>query len=139
MINQNEYASEDIKIVLPNKATPVVGVTEIEYNYKKEHKNIKGLSSKTIAVGRGMEDSEGSITLLQSEVEGWIRTLPKGTNLTQVPPFIVIVAYAPAGGLATVDKLNACRISEMPKMMKAGDPNMEIKLPLIIGNIEYNI
>lgn len=139
MINGNEYASEDLQIIIPGKATPITGITDIKYKFKKEHTNIKTLSSKTTALGRGMEDTEGSITLLQSEVEGWLATLPKGKNLCHATPFTITVAYAPAGGVATVDQLLYCRIAEFEKAMKAGDGHMEITLPLVIGDIAYNV
>ena len=139
MINGNEYASEDIKILIEGKPTPIEGFVEIEYTFKKEHINIKGAGAKTVALGRGIEECEGSITLLQSEVEGLMATLPKGKNLCHLAPFEITVAYAPAGGVPTVDQLKYCRIKDMRMGMKIGDTHMEIKLPLAIGDIEYNI
>jgi hypothetical protein len=139
MINGNEFAWEDIKIVIPGKATPINGAVEINYNYKKDHVNIKGAGAKTVGLGRGTEDCEGDLTLLQSEVEGLMASLPKGKNLTHLPAFTITVAYAPVGAKAVVDQLLFCRIKEMPKGMKTGDSHMEIKLPLAIADILYNV
>lgn len=139
MINGNEYASEDVKIILPGKPLPEEGVVAINYTVKKEHKEIYGMSAKAVALGRGKQEQDGDITVLQSVIEGMQARLLPGQNLTQLPPFPITVAYAPPGGIATVDQLLYCRIKEVPKGMKSGDTHMEVKLMLAIGDIQYNV
>lgn len=139
MVNGNEYSWEDINAILPGKATPAEGIIAISYTVKKDHVNIYGRGDKPVALGRGKMEFDGSITLLQSEVEGMLATLPKGKNITNLAPFTITVAYAPAGGVATVDQLKHVRFKEMPKGMKTGDPNMEITIPLAIGDIIYGL
>lgn len=139
MINQNEYAWEDIQIVLPGKPLPIEGVVAVEYTEKKEHMNIYGRGSKPIRMGRGKTEYEGSITLLQSEIEALQQSLPAGKSLTQMVPFTITVAYAPEGGVSVVDQLLFCRIKEVKKGIKQGDGNMEVALSLAIGDIKYNV
>jgi hypothetical protein len=139
MINGNEYAWEDIKVVLPGSTRPLDGVVAIEYSEKKDHINIYGRGDKPVAMGRGKREYSGSITLLQSEVEALQRTLPKGRSITDIPAFSIPVSYQPENGPLTVDMLIAVRFGEIKKGMKTGDPNMEIELPLIIGDIQYNV
>ena len=139
MVNGNEYSWEDISILIPGKATPVRGITDIMYTVKKDHTNIYGKGDKPVAMGRGKKEYEGEITLLQSEVEGMLSTLLPGQDITNIPAGIVTVAYAPIGGVSVVDQLLFVRFKEMPKGMKTGDGNMEVKIPLMIGDILFGV
>ena len=132
MINGNEYAWEDMQVVIPGSAGPVDGITAIEYEYKKEHTNIHARGAKAIAAGRGKEDASGSMTLLQSAVEAMQAGLPIGKNLTHIAPFVITVAYAPAGGVSTVDQLIYVRIASFKKGMKTGDGNMTVDCQLVV-------
>ena len=42
------------------------------------------------------------------------------------------------GGVVKVDTLVDCEFTEVKKGLKTGDMNMEVELPLIIGDIKYN-
>jgi hypothetical protein len=139
MINGNEYAWEDIEIVADGNPVPLVGVTGIEYISRKEHTNVYGRGAKPIAVARGREEFEGKITMLQSQLEAWQRTMPKGRSLTKKTPFNIAVAYAPENGVITVDQLVYCRIGEVSKTFTNEDGNMVVELPLAIGEIKYNV
>lgn len=139
MINGNEYASEDVKIILPGKPIPEEGVVAIEYEVMRDHKEVYGMGKDPVALGRGKKERKGSVTVLQSVVEGMQATLLPGQDLTDLPPFPITVAFAPAGGLVTVDHLLFCRIKSVPKNMKSGDDHMEVKLDLAIGDIKYNV
>lgn len=139
MINGNEYAWEDLQIVMEGKAQPLQGVAEIEYTTKKEHSNIYGKGDDPVAMGRGKREYSGKIVLLQSEFEALQRSMPGGSDVTKKVPFAITVAYAPEGGVETTDELLYCRINEVKKGMKTGDGNQLIELPLTIGKINYNI
>ncbi|KOY85090.1 hypothetical protein AD998_02020 [bacterium 336/3] len=134
-INGTEYAWEDIDIVLFGRI--VVGVTEINYKIKRERKNIYGRGKKPVAYGRSSAEYSGSIGLLQSEIEAIQSSLPRGKNLTDIPPFDVTVSYRYENN-TVIDILRSCSFTEYEKGMKTGDTNMEIKLPIDIGDIEYN-
>lgn len=139
MINGNEYAYEDIAVILPGSATPVDGVAAIEYETKKDHTNIYARGDKPVAMGRGKKEFAGSMTLLQSTVEAMQAGLPVGKDLTDITAFTVTVAYAPEAGVATVDQLLYVRISAYKKGMKTGDGNMTVDCTLAIGDIKYNV
>lgn len=139
MVNGFEYASEDVKVILPGKATPEDGVIDINYEVEKDHTEILGMSSDTAALGRGKKTRKGDMTVLQSVIEGMQATLPPGKDLTDLPPFTITVGYAPVGGKATFDRLKFVRIKSYSKGMKAGDTNMEVKCVLAIGGIDYNV
>jgi len=66
--------------------------------------------------------------------------LKKGTDPTDIRPFQIVVAYAPVeGGVITTDLLDDVEFLELEKTIKTEDLNMEIELPLIIGEVKYNI
>lgn len=137
-INGQEYAWEDVQIVMLGR--PVIGVVEISYKTAREKKNIMGRGSRPVARGRGPKNYEGKIKLLQSELEALQRGLKKGTDPTDIRPFQIVVAYAPVeGGVITTDLLDDVEFLELEKTIKTEDLNMEIELPLIIGEVKYNI
>lgn len=139
MINGNEYAWEDVQVLIPGKLIPIDGVAAIEYDESKDHTEVYGRGSKPVALGRGKTSFSGSMTLLQSEFEALQASLPVGKSVTQMTPFNVTVAYAPAGGVATVDQLVAVRIKKFKKGGKSGDDHMEVVCDLAIGDILYNV
>jgi hypothetical protein len=139
MINGNEYAWEDITIVLPGSAAPIDGCAGINYEIKKDHTNIYARGDKPIKMGRGKREFSGDISLLQSAVESLQMGLLPGKDLTDIAPFVITVGYAPAGGVATVDQLLYVRIAAYKKGMKTGDGNMMVDCTLTIGDIQPNI
>ncbi len=139
MINNFEYAWEDIKVILPGSSLPSDAVTAIEYNSDKEHTNIYGAGAVPVAMGRGKKEFTGKVTVLQSLLEAMQRSMSAGKDLTDLTPFNITVSYAPEGGVATTDQLVGCRFKKIPKSMKAGDPNQEIEMDLAIFKINYNV
>ena len=137
MINGQEYAWEDIEVVVAGRL--VVGIQAISYTSRKVHENVYGRGAKPVAITRGKEEFEGSITLLQSEVEALQSALEKGKNLTNIAPFNVSVAYTPNGeGDLVVDTLIGCRFNEIAKSHGTEEMNMIVELPLTVFDIQYN-
>lgn len=138
MINGNEYAFEDLEIVMLGR--PVIGFAGIEYKEEQTKTNIYGRGNKPVARTRGNKVYSGSITLLQSEVEALTAAAGKGKSLNDLPRFDITVAYAPEnGGLITTDVLRDCEFMDLTKALNQNDPNMTVTLPLIIGDIDYNV
>lgn len=139
MINGFEYAWEDIQVVANGDVLPLDGIVKIEYGLKRDLKNIYGRGNKPIARGRGNKEPYASITVLQSAFEGWQRSLAKGKDITDIKPFTVTVSYAPEGGVVTTDQIISAQYTEIKKGMKQGDGNMEIEIPLVVGDIKFNV
>jgi|SRR3990172_173535 len=139
MINGNEYAWEDIQLVVEGKALPLEGHVEIKYTVEKEHTEIYGRGADPVRLGRGSKKYSATLTILQSELEAMQQSMPAGTDITDKAPFTITCAYAPAGGVETVDQLTYCRIKKVEKGMKTGDGNMAVALDLAVGKINYNI
>lgn len=134
MINGTEYAWEDLQIVVEGNAFPLNGVQAISYKSTKVHENIKGRGNKPVSMGRGPEDYEGSLTILQSELESMQDALG-GDSLTTRKPFIISVSYAPLVGAKRTDLLMGCRIKEVERKLGTDDTHMTVELPLAIFRI----
>lgn len=139
MINRKEYAFEDIQIFLFGRL--VEGVTAIEYEESKSQPNIHGRGNKPVAYGRGKVDFTGKLTLLQSEVEAILASIPNNKGLVSLPAFNITVAYAPLDDPSNVitDQLESCRVERVKKGMSTDDNNMSVELDLAIFNIKYNV
>lgn len=136
MINRNEYAWEDIQVMVDGKNQPFVNITAVEYTKKRKHENLYGAGSDPVGISRGNVENEGSITLRLSE----ILELQRNWGDITKKVFTVTVSYTPEdGGASTTDQLTHCRISELKKGMKQNDLSMEVELPLVIGKINYAI
>lgn len=137
MINGNEYAWEDLELVMLGR--PVIGLLGVEYSEEQVKTNIYGRGNKPVARTRGNKTFPGSITLLQSEVEALTAAAGQGKSLNDLPPFDITCAYAPKrGGAITTDVLRDVEFTAVPKAINQGDPNMTVQLPIIIGGIDYN-
>lgn len=138
MINGNAYAWEDVKVLIDGTVIPLVGIKSIEYTTEKNHYNIHGAGDSPVELGRGLKNHNGSITLLQSALEALQAALNPGEDVTK-PVYNFTVAYAPEGASAKVDRLVACRFTSVPKAIGHDNTHMEITLPMVIGEIKYNV
>lgn len=138
-INGVEYAWEDIKVVHNQTSVPLEGIKGVNYTASQNKSLSYGRGSEPQSVQRGNKSYSGSLRLKQSAVEAWQNSLPIGQDLTDLRNIIVTVAYAPAGGTATTDQWVNAEITEIPKGMGQGDPEMEVELPFIMPKILYNL
>lgn len=141
MINGQEYSWQSVNFFFLGR--PVAGVLEVSYTTKRDKKNIMATGSKPIARARGAKSYEGKIKVLQSELQALQRAannLKPGADLTDIGMFDIQVCYVPdpLTGAIITDVLKDCEFTEVTKGMKVGDLNMEVELPLIIGDIQYN-
>jgi hypothetical protein len=138
MINGQEYAYEDVQIVVEGKSIPLTGVKSIEYGETKEHSNIYGRGNKPVAMGRGKKEyTEGTLVILQSELSAMEDAMPRGKSITDRKAFAITVAYSPEIGPKRVDKLLGCRITAIPKGIGEEDTHMEVELKFLPFAIEY--
>lgn len=139
MINGLEYAFMDLQIVVEGNSFPLTGVQEINYKSTANQGNIFGAGARPVAMGRGYQDFEGNIVLLQSALEAMQQAFGNGSLVRRLP-FLITCSYAPAliGAPIVTDVLQGCRINEVEKGMKYDALNMVVNLPLTIFNIIYN-
>jgi hypothetical protein len=132
----SEYSWGDVQVIIMGKSIPVNGIIAFEYGGKQDKTNIFGRGFKPVARGKGKIEYSGSLTILQSEFEAMVRAIIGEKDPLFIPPSNITVSYAPEGGIVTTDKLFGCEFTEWKKGMKVNDPNMEIVMPMMIGNIQ---
>jgi hypothetical protein len=136
MVNGEEYAWEDVQVALNGRV--IEGISEVEYTTEREFNEVRGRGSDPHTLGRGNKTYSGKLVMLQSEVEGIQRGLPRGKDITDVRGEITI-SYAPEGGLRTTDQVKYVRFTKVGKALKNGDGNMVVELPFKSTKILYNI
>lgn len=138
MFNSREYEWADVEIVMLGRV--VTGIRGVTYKESQEKEPVYGRGNKPRAMQRGNKAYEGSIGLLQSELEALQDAAGKGKGLTDIPPFDIVVAYVPSdGGAIVTDVIKNAEFSESEKSLKQGDKFMEIELPILALDIKYNV
>lgn len=138
VVNQREYAYGDIDVFLFGQ--PVLGLRGIEYKKSKNKDYVRGAGRNPRGIQHGEYSCEGTLTILQSELEALNRTAKaKGYDSLLDVDFDIVVSYSTSNGVITVDKVCAASIKEMPKGMKGEDLYAEIALPFIALEIKENV
>lgn len=136
--NSAEYSWKDITVTAMGRT--FARVMEVEYDIEEDKKYIYGRGGKVRGIQGGNEKPAGSLTLGQSEVEAMIReaqTTDPNAKLTDIT-FDVQIHYLKGVDLVK-DRLVGCEFTKQPKSMKQGDSDMEIKLPIMMMDVQYNV
>lgn len=141
VINGRQYEFADVTLILGGR--DVVGLRGISYTEKQEKEVIYGKGNKPLAIQKGNFSYEGSVTLLQSEVET-LRVLAKSqsgrTSLMNLTLDAIVCYGDPLkGDVMITDRVNSLQFTEDAKEMKQGDNSMEIELPFIALSVDYQI
>jgi len=130
MFNTKEFAWHNIEIALFGRV--LTGARGVEYKVTKEKELVHGRGENPHSVQSGNKAYEGTLTLLQSEVEAIQRQLRDDQDLTDLEGFSVTVAYVPKTGANVVTHiLKGVEFTEDPRAMNQNDKFQEIALPII--------
>ena len=136
--NSKEYAWVDVQVQMNGRK--VIGLRGVKYKISQEKEVIYGAGSEPLTIGRGNKSYEGEFTVLQSELEALTRSAGTGADIVDIPPFDIVVSYAPNdGGAIVTDVIRYAEFTENEKSMSQGDKNMEITLPFIALKIDKNV
>jgi hypothetical protein len=137
--NSEEYGFNDLQVVTLGR--PIIALRGIRFKATQQKANVHGAGSKPISRTRGPVDFEGSVTVLMSEVIAMLHSQGNpAKGLLGIKPFDIIVAFAPSvSGTITTHRLVYCEFTESEINLKSGDMQVEVELPIIIGDIEWNI
>lgn len=137
--NSQQYAWKDIEIWMLGKK--VAGAREIKYKVSQEKEVVYGAGNQPQGVQRGNKTYEGTLTLLQSEVEALtLKAVELGSDdITDITGMDIIVMYAPKGGVKTIDVIKFAEFTETEKGMAQNDKFAEISLPFIALGIEKGV
>jgi hypothetical protein len=137
MIQGEVYGWSNVRCVILGK--PLITISNIEYNTTQEMESVRGVGEHKIGVGFGNKEHEGSITIKLDELLGLIAISPsRYGHLQDIPLFDVIVSYQPKeGGAVVTHILESCKFMETNLSVGQGDTEVEVELPLFIGNVNY--
>ena len=136
--NSIEYAWKDIEVTFLGRI--IARILEIEYTTEVEKKHIYGRGKKPLGIQTGNEKATGQLTIGQSELEAMIRKaqqIKPGAKPTDMS-FNINIAYIKDVAIVR-DRVVGISLTQIPKGMKQGDTDMQVKLPFLALDIEYNI
>ncbi len=139
MINGRQYEFADISLVLGGR--DVCGLRGIKYSEKQEKEVLYGKGNKPLSVQKGNFSYEGEISLTQSELET-LKTLARtqtGRSSIMSLNLNAVVCYGNPlkGDIMITDRIYGIQFTEDAKELKQGDKYMEVTLPFICTDIEY--
>lgn len=132
VFNSKEYEWSDITAVVAGR--PVTKIRAISYTKKQEKEALYAKGNKPHSIQRGNKSYEGSITLLQSELEA-LETASGGDALDVQTDILVSYGNPSKGGVIVTDLIRGFEITEIPKGMNQGDKFSEHELPGIAMDI----
>lgn len=132
--NSEEYAWADLNIAFLGRI--ITGARGIKIKATQQKTNIYARGNKPHSRTRGNIEFEGELKLLQSEVEALIAQFG---DVLSIKPFDVIVNFAPEGGTIKTHVAKAVEFTELEMGMEQNAEFMDLTLPIIIGDVEYNI
>ena len=118
---------------------PLTGLRGIEYTAKKSKEALFGSGVNPKSIQHGRREYEGTLTVLQSEMEALNRAAKEAgyTDCLDLE-FDIVVTYT-SGETVTTDIIRCASITEFPKGMKEGDLNSEHAVPFIALGIDTNV
>lgn len=130
--SSREYEYSDIRVIVGGR--DLAKLRAIEYTSKQEKELLYARGCKPHSVQRGNKSYEGSLTVLQSEVE--TLELSSGGDILDVQMDIMVTYGNPSkGDVLQTDYLKGCEFTEVPKGMKQGDKFSEHALPFVCLDI----
>src|SRR5574344_699444 len=139
IINGRQYEFADLSLVMGGR--DVCGLRGIKYSEKQEKEVLYGKGNKPLSVQKGNFSYEGEISLTQSELETLkllARTITGRSSIMGLNLNAVVCYGNPAKGDVMVpDRIFGIQFTEDAKEMKQGDKFMEVTLPFICTDIEY--
>lgn len=135
MFDSREYEWADVTVVMAGR--DVIGIRGVSYTASQEKEALYAKGNKPHGIQRGNKSYEGSIRILQSELEAL--NAAAGGDVLDVS-FNIVVAYGnpSKGDIIRTDLLSGVEITSRPKSMNQNDKFMEIELPLVMLDVIDN-
>lgn len=128
MFNSRQYEFADLTLFLGNR--DVTGFRSIKYTEKQEKEPLHGKGNKPLSIQKGNKIYEGSIGLLQSELEA-LEVAGGGSILDLELTAVVNYGNPTKGDMIKTDQLIGVQFTEATRELKQGDKFMEIELPVV--------
>lgn len=137
--NSDLYAWKDMSIVLDGRT--VTGVQAVKYKVSSDDAPVFGAGKKALAIMSGNESVEGSITLLQPELEllqAAAQAARPGAKFTDFYHELVC-SYENGFGKAVTDVIKYVKFTEFEKGMEQNDKEMPVEISFLALDVEYNV
>lgn len=135
--NSEEFGWNDHQMVMLGRN--VMGIRKIMYKESQEKTNVYGAGKKPIARTRSQKTYEASVTVLLSELVALIKS-NGGKSVLDIPPFDIVSSFAPTDIAAVhTNRLVYCEFTSVEVSLEQGDQEIEIELPIIPGDIEWDV
>ena len=139
LINGKAYDFTSIKVSMLGNVD-VLEFTAIEYQVKRNKANNYGRGGEVTSRSRGNKEYTGSITLAMKEIIAIRENAQQNgyNDLTEIPPFNIVVSYSNGTDATRVDTLEFCEFDDDMGGGASGSSNLEKQLNLVIGCISFN-
>jgi hypothetical protein len=134
LINGRQYEFADLTLFLGGR--DVTGFRGINYGSKQEKEVLYGKGNRGMSVQKGNISHDGDISFTQSELET-LKALGGGTVLNLNLNAVVCYGDPSKGDVLITDKIQGLQFTKEEKQIKQGDKFMEVTLPFIALNIDY--
>jgi hypothetical protein len=134
IINGRQYEFADLTLYLGGR--DVTGFRGIKYSSTQEKETLYGKGNRGMSIQKGNIAHEGEISLTQSELET-LKALGKGSVLNLNLNAVVCYGNPAKGDVLITDKISGLQFTEEAKEIKQGDKFMEITLPFIALDIQW--
>lgn len=135
--NYKEYSYTDMQVVLNGRT--IGGLRGMEYTAKKAKEVLFGAGEMPRAIQHGKREYEGTLTVLQSELDALNRAAQAAGYKDLLDLEMDIIVTYGSNGVLSTDIVRCASISEFPKGMKEGDMNSEHALPFVALDVETNV
>lgn len=135
--NTKQYTWSDVRVVMLGRE--LTGIQGVSYKTTRDKEPVYGRGSEPLSIQSGNKSYEGTITLLQSELqalEAAVQAVNPLYDLTDVS-FDIIVSYGD-GANSTTDILQSVEISEYEKGLEQADKYMAVELSFMAIGIKRN-
>lgn len=128
--NSTEFPWSSVQIAINGRV--LTRVTGVKFSIKKDKEYDYGRGENPHEILSGNKTPEGELMIRQSEAEILQKDLTDEEDLTDYPPFDLVVAFVPKRGQQAVTyTLKGCEFLEDTRETKQGDKNMELTMPLM--------
>lgn len=135
LINGVAYTHADI--VLNLFGVPIIGVTGVEYGDAQEINGNLSTGNKYTSVGFGGVVNKGILTVTLEAVQAIQLVAPLG-RIQSIGFFDVGINYLPDSGVLIRHALRKCRFKGRDISSAVGNSQIEEKLELFVGDIDFN-
>lgn len=139
IFDSRQYEFADLQLIVGGR--DLTAFRGIQYNEKIEREPVYGKGRRPLSIQSGNYSVEGTLTLLQSELETLIAAAPNRSVLNLNLDAVVAYGGNLEGGAGTiiVDRVVGIRFTEAPKELKQGDKFMEVALPFVALAVQNQV